>query len=778
MTKLIRAFLLLFIASGAHAACPTFAAGDTSYIAKLNQLSAGCIPTAGDASVPRAAAGGTANAITATFSPAITLADKTIVAVVAGAANSTTTPTFAPNGLTAHTITKNGNSALVAGDIAAAGHVVLLEYNLAGTRWELLNPAVSGGGSSSLTATYIGYGDGSNALTGSAELTYNATNKAFGLSASRNNDVDIGVVNTNSGTGASAVIFAQNDGGSNVAFYKLGSNYTTSGLLAANEGFVYNNTAAMLFTNSASADFIWSYGGTAATNEVARLGAGTFSLGVAGTTVGKLELNNATSGSVTIQPTTGALGSATLTLPAGASTSVIADTGASNNFLTAISAAGVISKAQPAFSNLSGSATCAQLPALTGDATTSAGACATTLATVNSNVGTFGSATKSTTQTVNAKGLTTAISEQTVTPALTSITDEQRFCVRLSLESGVPVSTTDQTAKTNIYAMPFGCKYISLWDGSKWVTVSFTETALAVGTQAALAPRDIFGYLSSGALAVEDLAWLNATVTMTIASPGVVTWVAHGMNNGDQVVLTTTGALPTGLSANTAYYLVNKATDTFQLATTQGGTAINTTGTQSGTHTGWQSKVRGTALAYTDGVYTKSGDKTRLHLGTYLTASTTTTENSAAKRYLWNRFNQQLSVMANATETTDTWTYTTATWRQANANTANQLDYVTGDASTVVAAYAAANVTNVNGNTVYTAVGVDSTTTPSGLRVPQGASVSNQATAIYGSYTGLPGAGRHKLVWLEFSGAGGTTTWYGDAGSTNFQAGINGSLWN
>lgn len=70
-------------------------------------------------------------------------------------------------------------------------------------------------------------------------------------------------------------------------------------------------------------------------------------------------------------------------------TTVVADTGASNNFLTAISAAGVISKAQPAFSNLSGSATCAQLPALTGDVTTSAGACATTLATAQPAVHTW-----------------------------------------------------------------------------------------------------------------------------------------------------------------------------------------------------------------------------------------------------------------------------------------------------------------------------------------------------------------------------------------------------
>jgi hypothetical protein len=60
-------------------------------------------------------------------------------------------------------------------------------------------------------------------------------------------------------------------------------------------------------------------------------------------------------------------------------TTVVADTGASNNFLTAISAAGAISKAQPAFSNLSGSVAASQMPALTGDVTTSAGAVATTI---------------------------------------------------------------------------------------------------------------------------------------------------------------------------------------------------------------------------------------------------------------------------------------------------------------------------------------------------------------------------------------------------------------
>jgi phage-related tail fiber protein len=78
----------------------------------------------------------------------------------------------------------------------------------------------------------------------------------------------------------------------------------------------------------------------------------------------------------------------------------------------------------------------------------------------------------------------------------------------------------------------------------------------------------------------------SATVTITIASPGVVTWTGHVLQNGDPVKFTTTGALPTGITAGTTYYVINRATNTFQIATAPGGTAINTSGTQSGVHTG------------------------------------------------------------------------------------------------------------------------------------------------------------------------------------------------
>lgn len=79
------------------------------------------------------------------------------------------------------------------------------------------------------------------------------------------------------------------------------------------------------------------------------------------------------------------------------------------------------------------------------------------------------------------------------------------------------------------------------------------------------------------------------TFTITIAAPGVATLSGHGLVTGDQVYLTTTGALPTGLSANTLYYVVKVDANTFSLATSRANakaaTKITTSGSQSGVHT-------------------------------------------------------------------------------------------------------------------------------------------------------------------------------------------------
>lgn len=79
----------------------------------------------------------------------------------------------------------------------------------------------------------------------------------------------------------------------------------------------------------------------------------------------------------------------------------------------------------------------------------------------------------------------------------------------------------------------------------------------------------------------------ESTVTISNASPAVVTWTGHGLVAGQPVVFSTTGALPTGLTPATVYYVISAGltANEFQVSATAGGSAINTSGAGSGTHT-------------------------------------------------------------------------------------------------------------------------------------------------------------------------------------------------
>ena len=75
----------------------------------------------------------------------------------------------------------------------------------------------------------------------------------------------------------------------------------------------------------------------------------------------------------------------------------------------------------------------------------------------------------------------------------------------------------------------------------------------------------------------------NAVVTISIASPGVVT-VPNSCVAGQAVVFNTTSALPTGLTAGTLYYVISAglSTTSFEVSASIGGAAVNTSGSQSG----------------------------------------------------------------------------------------------------------------------------------------------------------------------------------------------------
>lgn len=65
----------------------------------------------------------------------------------------------------------------------------------------------------------------------------------------------------------------------------------------------------------------------------------------------------------------------------------------------------------------------------------------------------------------------------------------------------------------------------------------------------------------------------------------VITINSHGFTDGTVVRFSSSGSLPTGLSASVDYFIISATTNTFQVSTTFGGSAENISATGSGTHT-------------------------------------------------------------------------------------------------------------------------------------------------------------------------------------------------
>ena len=77
----------------------------------------------------------------------------------------------------------------------------------------------------------------------------------------------------------------------------------------------------------------------------------------------------------------------------------------------------------------------------------------------------------------------------------------------------------------------------------------------------------------------------GSTCTISIANPAEVTLTSHGFTAGAVIKFTTTGSLPGGISTLSRFYVLaaGLTANTFRISATSGGTAIETTGSQSGT---------------------------------------------------------------------------------------------------------------------------------------------------------------------------------------------------
>lgn len=122
------------------------------------------------------------------------------------------------------------------------------------------------------------------------------------------------------------------------------------------------------------------------------------------------------------------------------------------------------------------------------------------------------------------------------------------------------------------------------WGAGAWGIGATSTDALRIWNQNNFGEDLIYGprggplyYWNAG------VGLTGAVFTVTIATPAVVSATIN-LAEGDAFTLSTTGALPTGLTVGTVYYARNVSGTTFNLSATPSGALINTTGTQTPTH--------------------------------------------------------------------------------------------------------------------------------------------------------------------------------------------------
>lgn len=87
---------------------------------------------------------------------------------------------------------------------------------------------------------------------------------------------------------------------------------------------------------------------------------------------------------------------------------------------------------------------------------------------------------------------------------------------RLTLESGVGVSTTDQTAKTTLYFTPYGQdgNVISIYDGTSFIPCTFSQLSTAVPSTTNTM-YSVWATQSGGTVSISTNAWTNDTTPGT-----------------------------------------------------------------------------------------------------------------------------------------------------------------------------------------------------------------------------------------------------------------------
>jgi hypothetical protein len=129
-------------------------------------------------------------------------------------------------------------------------------------------------------------------------------------------------------------------------------------------------------------------------------------------------------------------------------------------------------------------------------------------------------------------------------------------------------------------------------------------------------------------------------------------------------------------------------------------------------------------------------------------------------------------------DTTATWNYTTATYRQADNSAGNQINIVQGLANQPINVVVESMAANNGSNSVLATggIGIDSTSSDSSqINIGAENIATNKYSPATAHYSGVLAVGYHNIVRLEQSQAVGTETWLGSGAGV--QTGIMALFW-
>ncbi len=293
---------------------------------------------------------------------------------------------------------------------------------------------------------------------------------------------------------------------------------------------------------------------------------------------------------------------------------------------------------------------------------------------------------------------------------------------RLTLTSGVPVTTTDVAGVSAIYYTPAIGQHVWLYLDRIWTPYIFSELTLAMSASYQLA---------------------NFCYDLFIVKDGDTIRLGHGP------AWTSTTSRGTGAGTTELLFLGGMPTNKNTMTVRWGSSAGNTISVPAGS---------------------------ALYVGSFFCLTNGQMYDTRAYRFLYNAFNQAPRTLSIADPATN-WAYSTAAWRQVNANTQNRLLIMCGLGGTFANMEGASFVYTNTTTPVYVQTGIainstNSNAADSDYTTFRSANVQQQPKCRLDTWLPL---GFTSYNWVEWGGGSDIQTWTGTVGGVaQFWTGLRG----